>query len=200
MNRYLSQLFADEPAQPEPAAGQQTEPSGNEPAANEPQPAAKYTDEDLDKIINQRFARWQAQQKKATEEAARLASMSAQEKAEAEKAALQQELDEYKRKDALAEMSKTARKILADDGVSISDELLGSLVSTNADETRAHVKAFAEMYKAAVQEGVKNALKSPAPRTGSGTTVTKESIMKIADRAERQAQIKAHPEIFGIKK
>lgn len=194
MSIYLKQLFAEDDPAGEDGAGA---PAGSEGAGGE---TPKYTDADVDRMINQRFARWQKEQKKATEEAARLASMSAQEKAEAEKAALQQELDEYKRKDALAEMSKEARKILTEDGVTVSDELLGKLVTTDADETKANVKAFAEMYKAAVQDGIKDALKTPTPKTGGGTdTVTKESIMKIANRAERQAAIKAHPNLFGIK-
>lgn len=194
MSIYLKQLFAEDDPAGEDGAGA---PAGSEGAVGE---TPKYTDADVDRMINQRFARWQKEQKKATEEAARLASMSAQEKAEAEKAALQQELDEYKRKDALAEMSKEARKILTEDGVTVSDELLGKLVTTDADETKANVKAFAEMYKAAVQDGIKAALKTPTPKTGGGTdTVTKESIMKIANRAERQAAIKAHPNLFGIK-
>ena len=39
---------------PKPAAG---EPAGDKPKAEEP--AAKYTDADLDRIIGQKFAEWQ---------------------------------------------------------------------------------------------------------------------------------------------
>ena len=35
----------------------------------------KYTDADLDEIINRKFARWQKEQQKKTDEAAKLAEM-----------------------------------------------------------------------------------------------------------------------------
>ena len=48
-------------------------------------PEKKYSDEDLNAILDKRFARWKADQEKEKAEAKRLAEMNAQERAEAER-------------------------------------------------------------------------------------------------------------------
>lgn len=45
----------------------------------------KYTDADIDEIISRKFAKWQKEQQKKTDEAAKLAEMNATEKAKYEK-------------------------------------------------------------------------------------------------------------------
>ena len=64
------------------------------------------------RISSKKFAEWEKKQEKKVSEAARLAEMNAQQKAEYERDEIKKELEELKRKDALAEMSKTARKML----------------------------------------------------------------------------------------
>ena len=49
--------------------------------AQDQKPAAKYTDEDVDKILNKKFAEWQKNQEKKVSEAERLSKMTAEEKA-----------------------------------------------------------------------------------------------------------------------
>lgn len=49
--------------------------------------------------------------------------------------------------------------MLADQEINIPDELLGYLVSEDAGQTKTSVEAFVKLYKGAVQEAVKNALK-----------------------------------------
>ena len=77
----------------------------------------KYSDADLDKIIENKFAKWQKQQAKAVDEAKKLANMTAQERVEHERDKLKAELDALKKANAVAEMEKTARGILQTDGV-----------------------------------------------------------------------------------
>ena len=131
----------------------------------------KYTDADLDRIINKKFAELQAKKDKDVAEAQKLANMNAQEKAEytlqQEKdahAATQKELDEYKRKDTLSEMAKTARKMLSDDGISVSDELLSLIITTDAEQTAAAVKSFSRLFKAAVESAAKDAARGTTPK------------------------------------
>jgi hypothetical protein len=162
---------------------------------------AKYSDDDLDKILGKRFARWQEEQKKAVDEAKKLAEMNAQQKAEYERDQMRKELDGYKRKDALAEMSKTARKMLSDGGVSISDELLAMMVTTDANETKAAIDSYIKLHTEAVEKAVKDRLKGEPPRKGTGGTVapmTKAQILAIRDPELRQKKMLEHKELFNF--
>ena len=123
--------------------------------------------------------------------------MNAQEKAEHERDTLQKELDALKRANSIAEMEKTARTMLHDDGVNVPDEVVSSLIADDADNTKAKVEAFSKAFQEAVQTAVKDALKGKAPATGKGgSTLTKADILKIANRAERQKAIAEHIDLF----
>lgn len=190
------QLFA-EPSEPKPA-----EPTAEPTEPTEPTGEKKYTDDDVDKILNKKFAKWQAQQDKAIKEAEKLATMDAKQKAEYEKEQMQKELDEYKRKDALASMTNTARNMLADANISVSDELLSVMVTTDADETKAAIDAFKEAFNAAVDKAVKEKLKGEPPTKGGTTnptpTLTKEQIMAIKDPELRQKRMLENKELFNF--
>ena len=150
--------------------------------------------------MQERLARQQAQsqkaQQKAVDEATKLATMTAQEKAEYERDQLQKELDSLKKAQVMSEMGKTARQMLSADGLNVPDSLVDMIVAPDAETTKTNVKQFSKMFKAAVQDGVKEALKGKAPGTGSASTVTKEDIMKIKDRVERQRMIAEHMDLF----
>lgn len=183
---------------------EETNPQGTEPANNEPNSKGgdgktgelKYTDEDVNRLLNKKFAEWQKKKDAEISEAQKLAEMNEQEKAEHQRDQLQKELDELKQKNALAEMSKTARKMLSDSGVSVSEELLSVLVTADAEKTKKAVNSFADLFKTAVKNAVSETLKSPAPTTGTSGGVTKEQIMAIKDRAARQKAINENIELF----
>lgn len=160
----------------------------------------KYTDADLDKIINKKFAQWQEKQQKAVDEAQKLATMTEKQKAEYERDQLQKQLDEYKRKDTLAEMSKTARKMLTEDGITVTDELLSLLVTTDAEKTKTAVEGFSKAFKDAVESAVKERLKGEPPKKGSGgaATMTKEAIMAIKDPELRQQKMLENKHLFNF--
>lgn len=157
---------------------------------------AKYSDDDLDRIINQKFAKWQSAQQEKIDEATRLANMTAQERAEHERDRLQKELDELKHKTAVADMERTARNILLADGISVPDFLVSTLVREDAEETSKAVKTFAEAYKSSIQDAVKQQLTHNAPQTGGMSGLTKEAIMKVKDPIKRQALIKQNMALF----
>lgn len=157
----------------------------------------KYSDAEVDEIINKKFAKWQKEQERKISEAEKLAGMNAQEKAEHERDTLQEELDKLKRANSIAEMEKTARTMLHDDGVNVPDEVVSCLIADDADNTKTKVEAFSKAFKEAVQTAVKDALKGKAPATGKGgSTLTKADILKIANRAERQKAIAEHIDLF----
>lgn len=202
---YLRQIFAEDGgndgADDNGAKG--GNPGADDKGGNddEAQPAnkdtKKYSDAEVDEIINKKFAKWQKEQEKKISEAEKLAGMNAQEKAEHERDTLQKELDALKRANSIAEMEKTARTMLHDDGVNVPDEVVSSLIADDADNTKTKVEAFSKAFKEAVQTAVKDALKGKAPATGKGgSTLTKADILKIANRAERQKAIAEHIDLF----
>ena len=111
MQKYTLQLFADEPIDdknPKSTEPQvKSKPDGtqesNEDKAGEAQKKL-YTDEDVDKLINRKFAEWQAKKEQEISEAKKLADMDAQQRAEYEREKLQKELDAYKMRETLAEI------------------------------------------------------------------------------------------------
>jgi Fe-S cluster biosynthesis and repair protein YggX len=198
------QLFAEDPQgtdpQNQPAAqtGDSKPSNDPDPQSQEPANQPKYTDDDVNKLIDQKFAEWQKKQQKAIDEAKKLERMDAQQKAEYERDQLQKQIEEYQKKDTLSGMTKTARKMLSDEQISIPDELLDKLVTTDAEETKTAVDAFTKLFKESVQSAVKDALRGNAPKggTGSNTAVTKDQILAIKDRVERQHMIAEHMDLF----
>nr|DAG31474.1 MAG TPA: capsid scaffolding protein [Caudoviricetes sp.] len=208
---YLKQLFEDGGAGSAGAAGAddkggQEKPEGQKKGTDSGKDAGgegdkgadekKYSDADLDQIIGKKFAEWQKKQQKAVDEAKKLAEMNAQEKAEYERDQLQKELDALKKSSTLAEMGKTARKMLSDDGLNVPDDLVSMIITEDAETTKANVQQFSKLFKVAVQDAVKDALKGKAPSKGGSSTMTKEDIMKVKDRVERQRLIAEHMDLF----
>ena len=169
----------------------QTEPKQD----NKQQP--KYTDADVDEIVSKRLAKWEKQQAAKVEEAAKLAEMNAQQKAEYERDKVQKELDEYKRRDTVNAMAAESRRQLSEQGIAVSDDILARLVGETAEETKASVDAFSAAFTAAVEDAVKKQLAGKAPAAGVATkTMTKEEILAIKDPIARQAAIRDNIGLF----
>ena len=176
----------------EGAATTQTEPKQDD---NKQQP--KYTDADVDEIVSKRLAKWEKQQAAKVEEAAKLAEMNAQQKAEYERDKVQKELDEYKRRDTVNAMVAESRRQLSEQGITVSDDILARLVGETAEETKASVDAFSTAFTAAVEDAVKKQLAGKAPAAGVATkTMTKEEILAIKDPIARQAAIRDNIGLF----
>lgn len=187
------QLFADDAAEtvsdPETAPEQTTEQATEQKQDSKEKAKEEekvFTHKDFDRLFKQKYAELEQKKQKEIDEAKKLAEMNAEEKAnykaqqEKERAdKVQKELDEYKRKDALNEMSKTARKMLADENINVSDELLSRLVTTDAAETKASVDSFAKMYKEAVESGVKERLRGDVPTASTGSATISEIDKRI---------------------
>lgn len=202
LKNYL-QLFAEAA----PTGNEQgTPPAGNEHQGNELQAPEggddggekpKYTDADVDRIISEKFAKWQTKQEKAIDEAKKLAEMNATQKLEYERDQLKSELDELKAANTKAQLQSTARKMLSEKNITASDEILAILTTGDAETTKKAVDSFAELFQKEVQNGIKEALKGNTPKTGNtGSGLTKEQILNIADRHERQKAINENRELF----
>ena len=110
--------------------------------------------------------KWQVLTDDKLTEAEKLAKMTKEEKAEYKANKLQKELDDYKKKEALSDMSKTARKMLSDE----------------------------DTVNEAVKNALKGP--APKAGIGGKTTATKEQIMAIKNPSERQRMIAENITLF----
>lgn len=145
-----------------------------EPTQTLPKDEKKYTDAEVNEIIDKKFAKWKATQEKEQSEAKKLAKMSADEKIEYENQQLKNEIAELKRTQALNEMSKVARGLLAEEQITVSDALLARLINEDAEVTKETVSEFIKMYQADLETAVNARLNKSAkvPKTQSNITDT----------------------------
>lgn len=176
------QLFAEEAAaETETGSGtentteqtteQSTEQKQDGQAEKKTEDEKVFTHADFNRLFNQKYAELEQKKQKELDEAKKLAEMNAEEKAnhnaqkEKERAdKAEARIAELERKDALTEMSKTARKLLADEGINISDELLSVIVTPEAESTQANIKNFVTLFKAEVAKGVKAQATGTTPK------------------------------------
>lgn len=151
----------------------------------------KYTDDDVNKLLDKKFAEWQKKKDKEVEEAkakekeaAKLKAMSENEKKDYQLKQYEERIAEFERKETLAEMTKTARNLLAENNITVSDELLSMLVTTDAEQTKAAVDSFTKLYNEAVETKVKERLKGETPKTGTGTSTPMSEIDKRLKKYE----------------
>ena len=199
-------------------AGTPGEPGGNDPGAGSGTPTqteplsfddflsqegnqAEF-DRRVQKAINTAVSnaqkKWQTMTDGKVSEAEKLAQMTSEEKAEYRAKKAEQELADLKKQIALGDMAKTARKMLSEENITVPDEIIMNLVSDDAEKTKSAVESFAKVFKDTVQAAVKEALKGNPPRANNGdtTTVTREQILAVKDRAERQRLIAENPQLF----
>lgn len=202
MKKYLFdiQLFAEDGAEGGAEGAPAAEPAGGEHKGAAGKPAAeqpKYTDADIDRIIGEKFAKWKKQQEQEISEAERLSKMTAEEKAAEKLKDLEGRIAAYEKAEARSAMTKQARGMLQDKGIHVGDELLANLIAENAEGTKAAVESFINLFTVAVEKAVKEKVKGEAPKAGSPTgSITKEQILAITNRAERQRLMAENSNLF----
>ena len=157
----------------------------------------KYTDEDLDALIEKKFSKWKKAEEKRVSEATKLAEMNAQQRAEYERDQYKQEIEQLRAESEKRKMEATALEMLNEQGVNVSQKLVSTLVSENAEATKESVGAFIEAFNEAVENAVNNKIKSAPPKKfGGGGALTKEEIFKIENKSERQRAIAENIHLF----
>lgn len=156
----------------------------------------KYTDAEVNALLDKKFAQWKAKQEKAVDEAKRLEKMSADEKTAARLAELQKRLDEMEEKEARAKMAASARKLLQAENITVGDTIVNALIGENAETTKESVDAFVKAFKAAVKAEAKATFGKKEPKTSTGGTLTKEDILKIEDPIKQQEAIRKNMSLF----
>lgn len=191
----MLQLFAEGSEGSGGDSGNEGTDPGNEPETNgteedegnDPEDEKKYSDKDVNKIIDRKFAEWAKKKQKEEDEAKKLAKMNAQEKADYRNKQLEDKIAKLENEKTLSNMRDEARKMLSEKNINISDELLAFMVSTDAGETKKAVDSFADLFNAAVNEAVKGKARQTTPREGGAFSVATKNL-GIGDMA-REARI-----------
>lgn len=142
--------------------------------------------------------KWKTLTDDKVSEAEKLSQMTAEQKEKYRADKAEKELADLRRQIALDDMTKTARKMLTEEQITIPDEIVMNLVCEDAEKTKDAVEGFVKSYKDAVAAAVKEALRGNPPKAGTGGTkpVTREQIFAVKDRAERQKLIAENPQLF----
>ena len=197
LREYGLQLFADDGDGGNSDDGEPDDDDGGD--GDDKGEEKKYTDEEVDALIERKFAEWQKKQEKnrqKQDEAERLKSLTDQERKDLEMEELRKQVNALQRKEAMSKMSATARTMLSEKGINVNDDLVGMLVSEEAETTKSTVETFISAFQAAVNKAVKDALKGEAPKKGGASGLTKEQILKVKDRTERQKLIQENMHLF----
>ena len=179
--RIPMQFFAEEPDGTEPTgtSGVQepTAPQGTEPQKTEPAPAADktFSQADVDKIVAERLARQQKKFDAEKEEAAKLAKMNADQKAEYAAKKREEELAAREKSIAEKELRFTALGILEESKLPAS--LVDCLNLSSADSCNASIEALKKAWPEAVTAAVNNALRSNTPPPYSGGNTQKDAFL-----------------------
>ena len=178
--RIPMQFFADEPdgTASEGAASVQEEsaPQGTETQKTEPAPADKtFSQADVDKIVAERLARQQKKFEAEKEEAAKLAKMNADQKAEYAAKKREEELAAREKSIAEKELRYTALGILEESKLPAS--LVDCLNLSSADTCNASIEALKKAWPEAVTAAVNNAIRNNNPPPYSGGNTQKDAFL-----------------------
>lgn len=164
----------------------------------------KYTDKQVDEIVKKRLAREKKKQEeeiaealREADEARKLAEMDEDKKREYEHQKMAEELAALKADKVRSEMSATARKMLSEQNITVSDGIVHSLITEDAESTKANIDAFAAAFNDAVNKEVEARLKGQTPKKlGGNKPLTKQDILSIKDEAERRKAVAENLDLF----
>lgn len=138
----------------------------------------KYTDKDVDAIVNKRFAKWKTEQeqavKSAKEEAEKLAKMNAEQKQNYEIEKLQKENEKLKQKAAKVELSRSATGILTEKGIEATQDVLDFVVGNDADDTNAKIDKLVKIVESQLKKAeiARATGTTPKTMTNSGSPMS----------------------------
>lgn len=156
--------------------GTSSAPQGTEPQKTEPASADKtFSQADVDKIVAERLARQQKKFDAEKEEAAKLAKMNADQKAEYAAKKREEELAAREKSIAEKELRFTALGILEENKLPAS--LVDCLNLSSADTCSASIEALKKAWPEAVTAAVNNALRSNNPPPYSGGNTQKDAFL-----------------------
>lgn len=162
------------------------------------EPELKYSDDDVDRIVNEKYAKFAAKKQKEVDEAKKLAKMSKDDKQKFEMDKLKSEAQEAQNELAKYQMRDTAKQMILDGGATPTDEMIDLVTSSDAETTKTNVNKALNFAKAIREQVTKELSQGTTPRTVGSPTLSKQEIMKIQDPIKRQQAIKENLGLFGI--
>ena len=162
----------------------------------QPQDEKKYTDADVDEIINKKFAKWKSEQEAKENEAKKLAKMNADEKQKYQLDQREQELANREQAIARKELTAEAKAMLSERGLPV--ELVGVIDLTSAETVTDSVASIQKTWEDAVQKGVSDRMKGSAPiKTApqQSTELTKAQFYRMT-HAEKANLKQTNPELY----
>ena len=164
---------------------------------SESQDEKKYTDADVDAIIDKKFAKWRADQEAKESEAKKLAKMNADDKQAYQLKKREQELADREAEINKRELTAEAKSILSERGLPI--ELVNNVNLTDADSVHESIDQLQKSWEEAVQKGVSERIKGgktikKAP--GAPAEITKEQFDKMGYKS-RNELFERNPELYN---
>ena len=150
-----------------------------------------FTQAELDKILNKKFAQWQKKTEEAKIEAERKAKLT-----EAEKLAEERKEFEAMRKQFEYEKRvNSTSKVLASNNLPV--EFADFLIAESDEATTQRVDLFKNAFNEAVEKLVNERLKGSVPKVGTSTKkeITKEQFKKM-DLTQRQKLFMENKELY----
>ncbi|EKC6437886.1 DUF4355 domain-containing protein [Staphylococcus pseudintermedius] len=160
-----------------------------------------YTEEEFNKRLHDELSRRMKQKERekqeAVEEAAKLAKMNKDQKAEYEREKLESELKQLRAEKAMNEMRSEARVMFKDKDIDVSDELLDIVVSDSAETTKNNVDNLTKILDEMVQKKLQETLRQNSPKSFSKSGLSRDEILAIKDDSERQSAIAQNIHLFN---
>lgn len=201
--KFNLQFFADQPDDPE-EPGEDGKKGNLDKKENGEGTEITFTPEQqkkVDEILERRVAHEKKKAdeyaKEKAEEAAKLAKMNKDQKAEYEREKLEAELKQLRAEKALNEMRSEARVMFKDKGIDVSDELLDIVVSDSAETTKNNVDNLTKILDEMVQKKVQETLRQNSPKSFSKSGLSRDEILAIKDDSERQNAIAQNMHLFN---
>ncbi|EGQ3290925.1 DUF4355 domain-containing protein [Staphylococcus pseudintermedius] len=157
----------------------------------------KKVDEIIERRVAQEKKKADEYAKEKAEEAAKLAKMNKDQKAEYEREKLEAELNQLRAEKAMNEMRSEARVMFKDKDIDVSDELLDIVVSDSAETTKNNVDNLTKILDEMVQKKVQETLRQNSPKSFSKSGLSRDEILAIKDDSERQSAIAQNMHLFN---
>lgn len=176
------QLFAENPTD-EPADNENVDNEDNQGSENSNKSEPKFTQEDVDRIVQGRVAKaekaWKKQLEDEKTEAEKLAGMSEKDKKKYQEEKRVRDLDEREAAITRRELTAQAKIQLADKG--IPTELAEILNLTDADSCKKSIDIVEKAFQSAVEKAVEQKLKggNPPKKAKDDQTSEAEQVYKL---------------------
>ena len=143
-----------------------------------------FTQEELDKILNKKFAQWQKKTEEAKAEAERKAKLTEAEKLAEER----KEFEAMKKQFEYEQRVNSTSKVLASNNLPI--EFADFLIAENDEATTQRVDLFKNAFNEALEKALNERLRGSVPKvsTGKALEISKEEFKKMS--LAKQAELK----------